>query len=764
MADKKPIINIETRIDQKGLDKGLDEVKKKVHKTGEEGSSVFKEMFEALAVEKVVEKGFEVVKDFFKESIEGAKDAQLNTVQLQNALATLGRSSDLKDLGDDAEELGKKFAIPKDQITKSQTALVSYGKLTTKQIKDLEPVIINFSRKTGKSMEESTNDIIKGLNGQGRELKKLGVDIKAGGTTAANYTTIIDKLGAKVAGSADAFNKTAAGGMARFKTTLEELEVSVGEKLLPAIADLTSSFTPLLEQIAPLVDEIVPTLVTLMKSLAPLFASLGGVIIKVMKPVVEIFAVVADALADLMPSLTPVIDAFGELASVVISLLLPPIKQIVGVFSTLLKIYLPPLRMEFQLLSKIFSIVARVSNDIYKIVAKLVGKLVDMFTSSKKAGDGMNFFNKIIVKITDSLKAAYKWVSELLTKIEGWLGIDDKKNGAADSFKDAGDAAQDAGNKIQGADNEVDKNAEKLAKKAEARRKKEEKAAAKDAKQKVKDSDKEIEELRKHEETLDGIKKKYYESDRQKVADGYDDDLAKLDITNKADMDLYLQLLDSKAAALQKYDDDAEKSRQDALAQELQDFIDEGEKEKQAHKDKLEKEKEATLKQISDIAGYEQQAMQAASALADLSAQADKNRLQAGQKLSVATQKKEFNTKKLLSEVSAVMSIAQGVSSALAEQDYVGAGVIAALGAAQIAKIAGQRFEPDGGGSSTSTSSAPSAPSISMSAGQTLGLGQQSAPSVQQSGLQYQKVYVTATDINKQQNKISVTNNRTKFG
>lgn len=765
---KDPLVKIQTEVDQKGLDKGLGEVTKKVEKTSKEGSSMFKEMFEALSLEKVVEKGFEVVKDFFKESIEGSKDAQLNTVKLQNALQNLGRSSDLKDLGEDAEELGKKFAIPKDSITKSQTALVSYGKLTTKQIKDIEPIIINFSRKTGKSMDESTQSIIKGLAGQGRELKKLGVDLVKGGTTTQNYNTIVDQLGAKVDGAADAFNNTEAGGMARFHTTLEELEVNVGEKLLPALADLTSAFTPLLEQVAPLVDEIVPTLISLMKSLAPLFVSLGEVVIKVMKPVGEIFSIVSDALADLMPTLTPVIDAFGDLASSVLTALIPPIKEVVLIFDKIIKTTLPPLKSEFQVLSKIFVVVGRVLNIIFTIVNKLVTKFTDMFKSSKQAGDGLNVFNKIITKITDSLKAAYKWVSELLDKVESFLGINSKKNSTKDAIIEIGEASIDTGDRIQNSNDEVDKNADKLAKKEAARQKKLQKETLKNVEEEDKARTKSNEAHEKALKELADLKEKYYATDRDRLAKQYDDDIQKLNDTGIMDLKLQQDLLDKKAAALQKYDDDQLQNELDSLTAQNEADDEYAKEKKEKLKKQLNDEKQAKLNQIQEIAGYEQEAMSVSQALNDLAADSDKKRLQAGQQLSLQVQKEEFKRKQALALVNAAVNIAEGISKAIAQSPETGglpgSALAAIMGTLQIIKIKSTQFSPEGGGNVSTSASAPTPPSISMSAGQTIGLGQVTPPTPQQTGLQYQQVYVTTKDINKQQNKVTVLNNRTSFG
>jgi len=66
--------------------------------------------------------------------------------------------------------------------------------------------------------------------------------------------------------------------------------------------------------------------------------------------------------------------------------------------------------------------------------------------------------------------------------------------------------------------------------------------------------------------------------------------------------------------------------------------------------------------------------------------------------------KKKFNVNKALNIGSAFMNTAEGVTKALATQDYVGATLTGIMGAVQIAKIASTKFNPDGGSSSSSSS------------------------------------------------------------
>lgn len=699
MADQKPIVIVETKVDQKPLDKGLDEIKKKVKHSSEENSSVFKEMFAALSLEKLAEKGLEAVTDFFKESVTAAKEAETNTVQLKTALNNLGRGEEFKEITENAEKLSDQFAINKEDLIKSSTALESYGKLTEDQIKQLQPIIIDYAAKTGTSVEESTETIIKGLEGSGRGLKKFGVELKAGASSADNFNQIVGELGPAIQGAGEAAANTSAGKLKKFQNQMEELQVSVGEVIIPLLSDLADQFQPILKQLTPVITSLVE-------------------------------------------ALEPALKALGE---------------VIGV---LIKVLLPPLELLFKSISKQLTLASRIINIVVVAVQKFADKLKSLIENSKGASKAFEFFGKIITGITDKIKAAYKWISDLLDKVEDFLGIK-HENEPKKAIEEVGEASERVDTKQE----ELDK---KAAKREAAAAKRKEKAANKEIKDEEKADAlrrKGIEEHEKSLEELANLKDKYYLTDRDKVGKAFDDDIKKLNDTGIMSEQLYQDILDKKAAALKDFDDQAQKDRDEELQKELDDLTDQNEKEKAANQKKLDDEKAAKLQQISDINGYAQQGIQAASTLNDIADQADQNRLKKGEKLSEETQKRQFKRKQALSLTSAILSTAEGVAKAVAESPETGglpgSAIAALLGGLQIAKILSTKFSPDGGSSTSTSSSAPSAPSSTISAGQTLGLGSQ------QPNLQLynqtpppQQVYVTQTDIARVNNKVNVIQNR----
>lgn len=865
MADDKNVhIKIPTDVDQKGLDEGLKEVNKKVKHSSEEGGNAFKEMFEALSLEAVVEKGFDVVKDFFQESIKGAKEAEVNAVQLKNSLENVGAAGNFDSIIESSEALSKQFVISKQDIIQSQTALETYGKLTQKQIKDLEPVILNYSKKTGKSVAESTDDIIRGLEGQGRGLKKIGVELKTGGTTAQNYAQIMDQVGDKVNGAADAFNKTSAGGMAKFHLSIEELQESVGAKLLPAIADLTSSFVPLIEQISPLVDELMPILTQSLKTLAPLFTTVGEVVIKVLKPLGEVFGIIIDSFNDILPLLTPIIELFGDMVSNLLEGLVPSFKELVKAITPIIKEILPILSSLMEDLSPIIGVVIKSLSTTIHVVALLLEGLNKIIKPILAVTNSfIQFVGKALKPVIDEVKKVYDWLTKLFDKVADFLGLGDasNKDDVKKVFEAQGEAAKEAGETIEKADNKVDKNKEKLAKKQQAAAKK----AKKDLKTQLND---ELKDIQAHNDLLveqakDGsyekIKAEKNSADQtiafyEKIGANGKETYKNLGLTEDEWALKKLKLQKTIAAEDKKYSDD--------LAKELEDWVTADEAADQAAKDRKDAAHQAIIDQKkkeveeleadeADLDDNEWQAkkdlMDKISAAKDIALQAEMdaeldntkltetqkakivkkydklrtrdhkaesdarqaedkkeadNALQLGTTLNSALSnlsdaffavktsnltkgsaaeekaaKQQFETNKKMQISAAIISGIQGVINALTAQSVIPepfgeilkiatAVSVAASTAASIAKIKNTQFSSTSATSApTSTSSAsPSIPS-SMTAGQTMGLGSTPVtPTLQNQGLQYQKVIVSDKDIKKVGNQNNLLANRAVVG
>jgi hypothetical protein len=180
----------------------------------------------------VVEKAFE----FLKGSVDEFNKSEQAATRLKNILNNVGHADLFKGLSDSAEDLSKQLGtIKPDEIEQVFGKLAVFGGLTKKQITDLTPVIIDFARNSGQSIEEATDTITRALNGQGRGLKQFGIDIKTGGSEAQNFATIMDQLAPKVKGSEEAFGDTLEGQAKKVDVAIDELKLKIGTEFAPSL-------------------------------------------------------------------------------------------------------------------------------------------------------------------------------------------------------------------------------------------------------------------------------------------------------------------------------------------------------------------------------------------------------------------------------------------------------------------------------------------------------------------------------------------------
>lgn len=171
-----------------------------------------------------------------KTSIDEALQAEESAARLQATLDNLGQSDAFDRLSKQAEKLAESFSfLDNDEILGVFDKLLLYGKLSESEIRKLTPVIINFAAKQRISLEESSDAIIKALEGNAKSLKTYGIDIKDASTVTERFGIIINDLGKKVDGAAEAFGDTTTGKIKSAKQEFLNLAEDLGTKLLPAV-------------------------------------------------------------------------------------------------------------------------------------------------------------------------------------------------------------------------------------------------------------------------------------------------------------------------------------------------------------------------------------------------------------------------------------------------------------------------------------------------------------------------------------------------
>jgi len=158
-----------------------------------------------------------------------------------------------------------------------QTLLTATGSLTNSQ-KALA-IALDVSAATGKSVEEVSTAIAKGYTGQTTALTRLGAGLSKTTLASGDMNKILDELGAKFSGQAQARLTTYAGKMDLLKVNAQNATETIGKGLLDALSMLgkdqnISAFGSGMEQLATQIANIVVGLGAILGKIV----SIGGAI------------------------------------------------------------------------------------------------------------------------------------------------------------------------------------------------------------------------------------------------------------------------------------------------------------------------------------------------------------------------------------------------------------------------------------------------------------------------------------------------------
>lgn len=689
------------------------------------------------------EKAIEVAKDFAKESIKAFAEADRASKDLQNSLSNIGKSEFLPQLAKQAEDLANKYSFSAKSIEKAQSDLVTQNELSVNQVEKLQPIIANLARKTGQSYEESAHQIQLALEGNGKALKQFGVKLDKGATAEQNFNKITTELGDKLKGSADAFNESAEGGIAKYQHSLEKLEEQLGSKLFPILGELAKIFSEVLDNLQPVED----------------------VIISIITPLEDMGKEIGNLIKDLTgwdAKTTTVADTMQFLSKV-------------------LKISMIPLKLIINsviVAAKEFGHLAKITKDVFS--GDFKGAIEEGKQAVTDYADG-------VVKSIQIVKDGFTQIPKIAKETSDEV-VEEKK---------------DLSKRTHKLTKEEEKKLEAARKKEEARRAKEYKERIKEDKEfqkQIYENNKEQSDLKKTfgatDEEIDQqfndirIKNAWMTDaeiykviqkelqDKKDAADAatkIDDEFNKRsdkdaeqvrknhELQNKLETDFFKGQKDAQ----QKIDD----AYQEYLKRNSQGTFEEFAKQYREDADK----KKASIKDASDFRKQmESETMSALNDLANLFSEMESDRRNQSKQEQLKHAKESFYINKALGLVNVGISTGEAIAAAaigppgLPSPSAIAGIVMASVnGAAQIAAIAAKQFNP--GSLGNGSSSAPK-PNLSGGGSQAqfqpqsfFGLGGSQLQSPQQLQ-QNQQVYVTTTDLNNAMGKVNVTTSRSKIG
>jgi hypothetical protein len=195
------------------------------------------------------------IADFAVHSISAAVEAQNEQLKLANAVQNSANVSQdaIPAFQAQAQAIRDLTGVDDDLINGGQSVLVNMG-LQQDQITQLTPLVVDLSAKYGIDLNSAFKAVGKAAEGSTGALARYVGPIQAGTTAAGTYTAVLQKLGAVQGFAAE---QAKAEPWLLLKSSMQELEQSVGRQLLPLIQELVPLLTQLANDIGPILSAAV---------------------------------------------------------------------------------------------------------------------------------------------------------------------------------------------------------------------------------------------------------------------------------------------------------------------------------------------------------------------------------------------------------------------------------------------------------------------------------------------------------------------------
>ena len=176
-------------------------------------------------------------------SIEAAMQAEKAQAKLNTAIKNTGVSVQVAKpfMDSAAKSMGDLGFMADDTYNALARMTAALG--SPKQALDSLSVAADLARFKNMSLTEASGLLAKASTGQARGLADLGVKLGVTIAKGSSYADILALIESKTKGAADAYGNTLAGKLDIAKAKFEELQISIGEKLIPIAIKFTDWVT-----------------------------------------------------------------------------------------------------------------------------------------------------------------------------------------------------------------------------------------------------------------------------------------------------------------------------------------------------------------------------------------------------------------------------------------------------------------------------------------------------------------------------------------
>lgn len=179
--------------------------------------------------------GVGLVVEGLKGAIGAAQESEAAHVRLTDSLGKVGVSYKTHGAAiDDAiQKTSNLAALDDEDLSDAFSKLVRTSGNVDQSLQGMN-LAADISRARHISLEAATKIVEKGMEGNATAFKKVGLELDKNSTS----TEILRAAQERFSGSAEAYGKTSAGAQDRLKVSFENLQETVGQKVLPVLATL----------------------------------------------------------------------------------------------------------------------------------------------------------------------------------------------------------------------------------------------------------------------------------------------------------------------------------------------------------------------------------------------------------------------------------------------------------------------------------------------------------------------------------------------
>jgi hypothetical protein len=225
-----------------------------------------------------------------------AMDHEQHTAKLAQVYKTAGLSGeDYRKALEHVEATTRRTGQSTDDSIDAYTKLVTATHDSAQANKELA-LAQDLAAYKGTSVAQAADAINRASQGNTRALKAMGIATTDAAGNALSATEVLDALSKAVAGQADAMGDTAAGKMARYKESLEQVQVKIGDAVLPALQKMLDLVQPLFDWLSKNTG--------VLNVLVPILAGLAAVIVTI-TTVTKIWTI-AQAALDVVLNANPI--------------------------------------------------------------------------------------------------------------------------------------------------------------------------------------------------------------------------------------------------------------------------------------------------------------------------------------------------------------------------------------------------------------------------------------------------------------------------